>query len=91
MDIRLLESSTFFLRTIDLAPTHVPERPGLYKRISHDKLGLAEGIARQDEDCELLRERDAAGDPLRVGTTRTTRPPTASARYAWPTARSRSG
>lgn len=57
MDQRLLESSPFFLRTIDLAPAHVPERPGLYKRISYDKLGLAEGVARQDEDCELLRER----------------------------------
>jgi DNA invertase Pin-like site-specific DNA recombinase len=57
VDTRLLESSPFFLRTIDLAPTHVPERPGLYKRISYDKLGLAEGVARQDEDCELLRER----------------------------------
>lgn len=57
MDERLLESSAFFLRTIDLAPTHVPLRPGLYKRISYDKLGLAEGVTRQDEDCELMRER----------------------------------
>ena len=65
MDTRLLESSPFFLRTIDLAPTHVPERPGLYKRISYDKLGLAEGVARQDEDCELLRERMGWGPFVR--------------------------
>jgi hypothetical protein len=60
-----LESSPFFLRTIDLAPTHVPERPGLYKRISYDKLGLAEGVSRQDEDCELLRERMGWGSFVR--------------------------
>jgi site-specific DNA recombinase len=65
VDTRLLESSPFFLRTIDLAPTHVPERPGLYKRISYDKLGLAEGVARQDEDCELLRERMGWGPFVR--------------------------
>lgn len=65
MDPRYLESSPFLQRTIDLAPTDIPDRPGLYKRISYDKTGLAEGVARQDEDCELLRERMGWGPFVR--------------------------
>lgn len=54
---RLPDTSAFFGRTIDLAPTRIPQRPGLYKRISEDRTGQEAGVTRQDEDGDLLRER----------------------------------
>lgn len=53
----LPETSAFLLRTIDLAPNWVPQRPGRYLRISEDPLALFRGVDRQLPDTERLGER----------------------------------
>jgi len=82
-----LESSPFFLQTMTVRRRTAVDRPGFYERIRYDKAGLAGGVARQDEDCELLGER-MGWEPFVRRYDENDTPAWRKRKVRWPTARS---